>query len=414
MKKLMVIALGMLSNGEITIAMELFRRISNKEAEIRFVAHEKMSKQIVANGFSVVILNSNSPLENRDCFRKSLKEFRPDLIVCADVFTMDFSSTWSGIDIDELKSIGIPVGTFDEYEWESTGFIQDFAGIPMKIKSKLITESDFLIRPCPVNRPMQSTIGNIINCSLFDMESLFDTYRKDIKMKLNWRESMGIRQDAKVVMIVNSPWEYVEVGRSLETLRLIEWMPRIINNYLLALEVPLTVLHVGGREWSFVDNKLIDYRHYTKVDPADYNRMIHCADLFCGTNLISVTLSQAALCGVPVVLFQNEKYIDFKNLETVLGRMPDWYREMAGEVKRVLPFKVFPWGWFRFLEPVMMDNPYGAIFDRAPLFEPSRCIEVLRKNLFDDEHKADMQRRREEYIKLLDLLASSSKILEVI
>ncbi|WDV48234.1 DUF6365 family protein [Clostridiaceae bacterium M8S5] len=393
--------------------MELLRRIPNKDIEICFVVHEKMSKQVVANGFSVVILNSNSQLENRNCFRKALKEFMPDLFICADVFTMDFSSTWSGVDLAELKATGIPVGTLDDYEWESTHFLQDFSGIPMKMKSELITQSDFLIRPCPVNRPNQETSSKIINCSLFDIEALLEKYRKDIKMKSNWRESMGIKKDAKVVMIVNSPWEYVEVGRRLETVRLIEWLPRVIQNYLLALEVPLTVLHVGGKKWKIIDDRLIDYRYYIRVNPTDYNCMINCVDLFCGTNLISVTLSRAALCGVPVVLFQNEKYIDFRKLNAVLGRMPDWYREMAGEVKKIMPFKVFPWGWFKFLEPVMADNPYGAIFNKAPLFEPKKCLDVIRKSIFDEEHKVIIEKKREEYIKMLDLLAPPSKILEV-
>lgn len=414
MKRLMVIALGMLSNGEITIAMEVLSRVKNKNTDICFVLHEKMSRQVLANGFNVVLINSRSHLENRERFKKAVEKFKPDLLLCADVFTMDFSATWSGIDLEMLKSTGIPVGTFDEYEWESTQFIQDYSGKPAKMKGELITNSDFLIRPCPVNRPEQLNIKNIVNCSLFDIDNLLDTYKKDIVKKTDWRESLRIPKESKVIMIVNSTWEYVEVGRSFESSRLMEWMPRIINNYLMELNKPLTILHVGGKKWSFTDQNRIDYRHFVNVDPCNYNRMINCADLFLSTNLISVTLSRAALCGIPVVLFQNDKYVDFNKLSTVVSKMPDWYQQMAGEVKAVAPFKIFPWGWYRFLEPVMKDNTYGDIFDRAPVFQPKKCMDILHRSLFDEEHLNEIRTKRDKYIALLDSLASPEKIWELI
>lgn len=410
----MVIALGMLSNGEITIAMEVLSRVKNKNTDICFVLHEKMSRQVLANGFNVVLINSRSHLENRERFKKAVEKFKPDLLLCADVFTMDFSATWSGIDLEMLKSTGIPVGTFDEYEWESTQFIQDYSGKPAKMKGELITNSDFLIRPCPVNRPEQLNIKNIVNCSLFDIDNLLDTYKKDIVKKTDWRESLRIPKESKVIMIVNSTWEYVEVGRSFESSRLMEWMPRIINNYLMELNKPLTILHVGGKKWSFTDQNRIDYRHFVNVDPCNYNRMINCADLFLSTNLISVTLSRAALCGIPVVLFQNDKYVDFNKLSTVVSKMPDWYQQMAGEVKAVAPFKIFPWGWYRFLEPVMKDNTYGDIFDRAPVFQPKKCMDILHRSLFDEEHLNEIRTKRDKYIALLDSLASPEKIWELI
>ena len=195
---------------------------------------------------------------------------------------------------------------------------------------------------------------------------------------------------------------------------MIEWIPRIIYNYLLELKEPLTILHVGGRKWSFVESDLVDYRHYTSVNSTDYNRMIHCADMFCGTNQISVTLSRAALCGIPVVLFQNDKYIDFRKLNTVVSRMPEWYQHMAMETKKVLPFRVFPWGWYRFLEPVMRDNGYCDLFDEVPIFQPKKCIDILHRNLFDDGYREKIKLKRDEYIKLLKSLTSPSKIWELI
>lgn len=415
MKKLMVFALGVLSNGEITIALSVLQRISKQDVEIQFVVYKKMVKQIEDSGFTAISFEVRSVTENRDRFYRIVKEFSPDLILCADVFTLDYSSTWSGIGFDELKSIGVPVGSFDEYEWEATGFIQDFIGIkPIKTNAELLTQSDFLIRPCPVNRAEILDDNSIINCSLFDTKSLLASYSADIKKKPQWRESMGIKKDSKIVFIVNSSWEYADVSRKREATRIIEWMPQIIYHYLLAIKEHITVIHVGGRKWLFAESESIDYRHYASVDPVEYKRMLHCADLFCSTNLISVTLSRAALCGIPIVLFQNEKHFDYEKLKPVLERMPDWYRQMAREVFKVYPFKVFPWGWNKFLNPVMTDNLYIELFDRVPLLEPKKCVDMLYKNLFDTGHAGEKRGKLNDYLKLIDNLPSPAKILEIV
>ena len=247
-----------------------------------------------------------------------------------------------------------------------------------------------------------------------DIDSELEAYKRNIARKTEWKTHMEIKEDSKVVLIVNSPWEYVEVGRSLESVRLLEWIPKIIQQYLSTLKIPITVLHVGGRKWTGTEELQLDYKHFSNVPSEEYNRMIHCADLFCGTNMISVTLSRAILCGIPTVLFQNDKVIDFERLEVILDRMPAWYVQMAKEVKKVMPFKVFPWGWYRFLEPVMRNNKYEELFDIAPVFKPQKCMEVIRRSLLDEEHKKMVAGNLDEYIQQLKQLEPSSKILEIV
>jgi hypothetical protein len=407
----MVVALGLISNGEVTIAMGVLESLKNG-AKILFVTHRNMSAQVAANGFDVVALDG-PPAESSEKFKKAFDDFAPGMIICADAFTMDFSSTWSGIDFSFLKSLGVPVGSFDEYEWDSTGFLQDFAGVPMKMKSELILSSDFLIRPCPVNKPEAAPGGRVASCSLFSLDKLTAQRDKDLEGKEAWRASMGIPKERKLAFIVNSTWEYLDVGRSLETLKLMKWLPRMVAAYFAHLKAPLTVFHIGGKKWDFPIEERIDYRHFSSMPPSLYNRALHCSDLFCGTNLISVTMSRAALCGVPVALFQNGKHVDFSKLQPALGKMPQWYQDMAGEVGKALPFKVFPWGWHKFLQPVMENNPYSETFAKLPLFEAKKCVDTLHALLFDEAFKAGQRRKQELYAQMLKELPPASKILEL-
>jgi hypothetical protein len=410
-KKLMVVALGLISNREITIAMGVLESMK-PISEILFVTHKNMSSQVTANGYAVMAIEGTSG-ECAERFKSVFARFAPDMIICADAYTMDFSTAWSGIDFKFLKSLGVPVGSFDAYEWSSTGFLQDFAGVSMKMKSELITESDFCIRPCPVNKP-ESPGGKVAACSLFGISHLITERDRDLKEKHSWRASRGILKKSKLVFIVNSTWEYLDVGRSLETLRLMKWLPQMIAAYLGHMKENITVFHIGGKEWSFPVGASIDYRHFASLPPSEYNKALACSDLFCGTNLISVTMSRAILCGVPTALFQNDKNVDFSRLEEALVRMPTWYQEMAHEVNKAMPFKVFPWGWHRFLQPVMENNPYSETFAKLPLFEAKKCVDALGELLFDERAIAGLKRKQEAYAKKLAALPPASKILELI
>ena len=73
---------------------------------------------------------------------------------------------------------------------------------------------------------------------MLDIDSELEAYKRNIARKTEWKTHMEIKEDSKVVLIVNSPWEYVEVGRSLESVRLLEWIPKIIQQYLSNIKNP--------------------------------------------------------------------------------------------------------------------------------------------------------------------------------
>ncbi len=398
MSRILVLALGHLSNGELTIAMECLRQLDPAGHEVRFVSHENGSSYIRSWGLAVEALSHPNPADNRAAFLELVSAWRPDLLLCADVYTMEYASAWSGIDFALLRSLGPPVASMDEYEWESTDFVWDYMGsVPTRIRPELIRDCDILVRPVPLNRPAAPTT-RIAPCRLFDPRD-----RRPQRTRSQWLADLGIPAEGKIVFTVNSGWEYINISPHPEVAALIEWMPRLMHELLSgAADGPVTVVHVGPRPWSFPTAPHVAYRYFARLDAGLYRDTACHADLFCGTNSTSITMSSAIAAGTPAVLLLNLKRIRFADLGEVLQRMPAWYREMAGAVSSSFPYRIFPWGLAKFLKVVLDANPYAATFVEAPLFVPAKSTRAIRSLLYDDGAIADLRARQEDYVRRLE------------
>jgi hypothetical protein len=80
-----------------------------------------------------------------------------------------------------------------------------------------------------------------------------------------WAEALSINLDRKVIFTVNSSWEYVDVSNSVSTKAMIEQMPKIIHGNISLVGEPVTLIHVGPRQWTFPIASTIDYRYFLRL-----------------------------------------------------------------------------------------------------------------------------------------------------
>jgi hypothetical protein len=400
-RTILVLALGHLSSGEMTISRSCLSAITDPSTTVLFVSHESGAAYITSLGARCVALGSSDARTNRRAFAELLLEVRPDLLLCADVYTMEYASTWSGIDFSVLRSTGIPVASFDEYDWQSTDFRWDsMGGGASRVNPDLINSCDLLIRPCPLSTPRDVTRQNVVACRLFP-----SLHPEPIMARSDWLAALGLAPDRKVVFTVNSGWEYVNVSGSPQVAALIRWMPRILYQLLLSAGREISVVHVGPRAWDFPVDERVAYRHFPRMESHLYQETEKQADLFCGTNATSITMSNAVAAQTPAILLQSLKPIDFSVLGAVLPRMPRWYQQMAREVGASSPFRVFPWGWSSFLGTVLADNPYTGTFVQAPVFVPNKCASIFNTYLYDEGAIDRLRGRQVAYFTSLDRLA---------
>lgn len=413
MKRILFITLGSLSSGEFTIANEFCKKLPEGEYSILFLTSTKGVSFLKQEHFNYILLTPSetesvvgTKQKNRQKTQEALDEFQPDYIIISDVYTMWYSVSWSGVDIDLLKSSGALVGSIDSYQFKDTTYIQDYYGGYVAELPKLIEDCDFVIRYSPINKCFEQS--SRVKCTY-----LFDLKEPEEKARITFGEEYHTRKNEKVVFMTTSNWESLNINRLPALTNLIRWVPRIIVECLKELTGNITIIHVGPQPLDIeFKNTDILYRYHKFLDPDEYNACLRYSDLFITTNIISTTLAQAVYHNTPAIVLQNNKYIDFSQMTGVLEKMPDWYRQMAKDVRVAYPFRLFPFGWHEFLKPLLEDNPFCSTFVQANLFKKNQIVKMLRTYLYEEEKINKLKKIQSNYISSILKLPSPDEVLK--
>ncbi|WP_283137883.1 DUF6365 family protein [Rhizohabitans arisaemae] len=392
--KLLFLGLGHLSKGDVSIAADFARQLPRNRFQVGFVATPDAVPQLRDLGLATLPLDAGTPEANLATFDTIMRNFRPDCLVAADPFTLNYSASWSGLSVGLLRERygDLPLAGFDQYDWRAADYCIDFYGGYRKRFPRLLEECDLLIRNCPLNRPAASEANVAVTPMIGG----------GLRGAAPVRPAPGgDRTGRPTVFLVNSAWEYVNVVNSPEMDQLIHAMPRIVHSHLAALGRPLQVVHVGPRAWDFPIDERIEYRHLIKLPPASFHERLTGADLFITANAASVTLTQAALAGVPTLLLQNDKVYH----RHAVGA-PAWLDAAVPTLTTMTPFRVFPWGWYDLLTPVLSNNPYTGCFRTAGVLQRRKVLDEMTTLLDDMSARTELYERQLDYRERLGRLAS--------
>jgi hypothetical protein len=398
-RRVLFLGLGHLSNGDISIAADFARQLPSDRFEVAFVTSATAAAFVRATGLVVHPLVSRDPERNLDTFDRLVADFRPDLFVAADAYTLYYSTAWSGLSVPLLRErYGIALASFDQYDYLAADYAVDFYGGHRTRFPRLLDECDLLIRNSPLNRPAPSDPGVIVTrMGCAGGSSSLPVSRP--------------HRDPPTVFLTNSRWESVNVVHSPAMGQLMAAMPRILHSHLAALQRPLRVVHIGPERWDFPVAPQLDYRYATGLPPDEFHAQLTGADLYITGNAVSVTLTQAVLAGVPCLLLDNHKMLDLSRLARN-GSIPAWLTEAAPQLTIAYPFRVFPWGWHDFLTPVLSDNPYLDCFLAAGVFERRRVLAAMTQLLDDATVRDQLAERQAVLLKRLDELPPAGDALE--
>ena len=104
--------------------------------------------------------------------------------------------------------------------------------------------------------------------------------------------------------------------------------------------------------------------------------LVDAADVFLSMNYISTSMVRAALHGIPVVLLGNSFVKRDGKQWSVVNRKNN--RVVAG-MEEVYPFRMFPVGWYSFLEPIVQKNSFYQLTQCAEIFETTDAIEIVKQ-----------------------------------
>jgi len=398
LRRLLFLGLGHLSNGDVSIAADFARQLPADRFEVGFVTAATVAGYVRATGLTAYPLASQDPQRNLETFDRLVADFRPDLLVAADAFTLDYSTAWSGLSMSLLRGrYDVALASFDQYDYPAADYLVDFYGGHRTRFPRLLDACDLLVRNSPLNRPVPAEPGVIVTRMVCGGSAPLAVTRR--------------RPDPPTVFLTNSRWEYVNVVRSPGMAQLMRAMPRIVHGHLAALDRPLRVVHVGPVRWDFPVADRIDYRYVPKLAPPDFHAHLAGADLFLTGNAVSVTLTQAVLAGVPSLLLDNHKILDVARLVRT-GSAPAWLAQTAPDLTIAYPYRVFPWGWYTFLSPVLSDNPYADCFLTAGVFERRRVLRAMTELLDDKTVRTRLADRQAALLHRLDQLPPAGEALD--
>lgn len=390
--KIVIVCLGTLSSGEASIVSSCFG-MKDERIQLHAVVSGLCASYFSQICGSILRLDETADrLANLLAFNNFIVDIDPDLFVCADLSTMNYSSNWSGIDIDQLKYYKVKIAGMDQYSRSEQVPIWDWLDIqPSYVEKNNPANCDLLIRPVPLNQH-QADFLNILHCPLFP--EIRDLNRIDSGLEKNFERQV------KRIFIANSYWEYNEHSPRLteRVIALRNWMPELIYQYVALTGLQVEIIHVGPRKWQRSEfTPGVSYRHYASLDSSAYQNFLKNSDVMITTNVTSITMSSALRYGTPCILLYNPKPINFKKLDAILPKLPSWYASMARDVESVGAFRMFPWGWNQFLKNVVEDNAYINLIFQAPIFEPNKCAEIIRNVLTDVDMVGKFRERSANY-----------------
>ncbi|MDU5080196.1 DUF6365 family protein [Tissierella carlieri] len=389
MKRILGVALGELSTGELVIAHSFAKGLNKNQYSMDFLISEEKNVFFEKDcEFRVHTISRNYGVtHNQRHIISIIKSNNYDLIILFDAFTMEYAQHWTGINMDVLKALDIPISSLDEYDYINAGYKLDYYGIFVKKLPDLLSEVDIILKNCPLSMPKggQDLIKEAKKKGQFYYQVIQEVRKLDKNVIFNIRKRY-VKDDEKIVFLTLSKWELEGAYSFTSQSTLCRYLLPLIYNYLSELDTKICLIHVGDSCWneSEFKNPKIKYIHYRSLPVDIFEELLQSSDLFVTYNLVSITLTKAVDFGVPSIVLNNDKIIDFKTLEKKCMEKPLWYQYMAKDLKKIYPFTASMFGWNHFLKGIMKDNIYMKSFERIQVFNTEQVNSTLKEILYGD------------------------------
>ena len=106
MTRLVFLILGELSAGELTIADSFQAGLPKTRYESYFIVPEHQKGYVKSRNIPYLSLGLNDgKVINRKKVELFIKEIHPDLLIFCDVFTVEYSEKWSGVNLKSIKDV---------------------------------------------------------------------------------------------------------------------------------------------------------------------------------------------------------------------------------------------------------------------------------------------------------------------
>lgn len=408
-------------SGETITALHVAEQLTGRGDEVGFLA-SPFARRFIEGRFSerVWALGMDGA-ENHEQWRRTLAEFRPDVVLFADYPLMFFprgsvplalEAGW----VESLESVDALLVTMDHF-----GFIQDgsergfFLGPPhlgffaYYHIPRLPTRMRVML-PCPMHDPgeVAGRSGEPFrfwNVPLAAREG-FEVSRDEVRRKY------GVRDGEKLVFHSVPNWAVKAVAQLRLPFYL--YFPDLLDVYFSDLDGPVVIVSVNdGTLLHTSPGSAVRIVSLGPISHTDFEALLFSADLVLTENKLSISMGKA-VCGLQpcAVLTNSHRLIEL--MDVADARVRDIVLAMERvRLGTVYQYAVFPSVTPQDLEAIGLyrSNRLTGAFRELEVFGGDETREQLRRLLFDPAERDALRARQASYVNALRLLPDSAEVL---
>ena len=402
--------------GELAIAVEFARRLAGTGFRPWFLIPPTHRGKLAGTGLRHDILIPGAGKLNRMVLRDIQDTHRPAMVVLADFLNFDFCERHYGLLREDLDVFDCPIGTFDDFTWGRPGSWLDTYGFRAKYSDDIsLNRIEFRLRPCPLNNPLTPGEHDVWTYPMLDpKESWLDggggpgraTRRREVRAEL------GVPAGRPLILLTSATWQQMHAA-----------YPRVnafvdactaMTERLMRLLLPEASVIAVGPPVLFLDETPAGFHPVGQIDPESFRRYATAVDLHLSNNIVSVSLHRLALAGIPsVALFSSLSKVDGQTewLDSSSRDLSGLAAEVVEKVDYLYPFRMFPVGWYHFLNSLLAANPFTEMVAHAEVFREEEALETIVALLSDGPQRRRTEAARQRYQAALDALPEPGAIL---
>lgn len=398
------------SYGELVIACEFAKRISKNEYKPYFLIPPTHEKIIRSYQFSFTTLLPRNGNINRIILKDIENRLKPRVVLLADFLNYNFCEEHYGLKTEDLNIFLGKLGTFDNFNWSITGEHMDTYGFRAKGFAEIdVRKYGFSLCPCPITSPLESGESE----DTFYYELISEKLPYDIDNTKKWKLELGIPLEQKLILFTHATWQ--ETYKQYPDVKaFVEANNEAFDYIIKELAKKHYIICVGAKS-RYSNAESANIHFLEQLSPTDFEKYLLATDLFISRNITSTSLARAVVSGVPSVNFSNSIFFSEKrtiDLNELKFKPIDKIQKLLETLRRCYPYRMFPVGWYKFLNPILKENSYYNIVVNLEQFDVIGSLEKINNMLLCDTSKKNFSNKVEIYRKRLSGLPGASEILD--
>ena len=324
-------------------------------------------------------------------------------IILADFNTAHGVLREMGVDARFLLKYDVPLVAVDTWSSTESGHTIDVFANKQKQIGEWLSDVPFRLLPVPIIRP-QSVGGT---CRFLPEATV-----PSRTIRAHFRDSLGLTKSDGAIMVCTAGWQHATYNDA-DGERIARAIPELFLRYVDALGSDVHLVHVGPTRLG--ENGALNGRYHwlPSVPTQHFDLLLGSMDLMVSFNISAATIGKAITSKVPVMVLQNS--FDGSSADEIVPQLSaqpskhvlQWIRDTVP----LYPFRLWPLGFSRFLEPILANNVYLTAVEVGEFLEEekflSRCSSLLRCS----SEREEVQNRQTRYVDQVSRLPAPSEVL---